>query len=229
MSSKYREFLPVGVLLVALCVCAVVALVAYVDADRRLPANVGYPLEGEEMAAVVARNSSLVQYVCLSPNADFPRKGEIKKITIHHMADNDLSIERLGEVFAEKDRRASANYAVGIDGKIALYVEEKDRAWTSSSPENDHQAVTIEVANDEIGGDWHVGDKAYEALIELCVDICQRNGIEELVWTGDETGSLTIHKFFREDTECPGPYLESRMPDIAEEVTRRLHDQEGNT
>lgn len=79
--------------------------------------------------------------------------------------------------------------------------------------------------NDEIGGDWHVGDCAYEALIELCVDICKRNGIEELVWTGDENGTLTIHKFFREDTECPGPYLESRMPDIAEEVTRRLHEQ----
>lgn len=229
MRFKFREFLPVGILLAALCVCAAVALAAYVDADRRLPTNIGYSLEGEELAEVVARNSPLIRHVCLSPNADFPRKDEIKKITIHHMADNDLSIERLGEVFAEKDRRASANYAVGIDGGIALYVEEKDRAWTSSSPENDHQAVTIEVANDEIGGDWHVGDKSYEALIELCVDICQRNGIEELVWTGDETGSLTIHKFFREDTECPGPYLESRMPDIAEEVTRRLHDQEGNT
>ena len=110
---------------------------------------------------------------------------------------------------------------------MALYVEEANRAWTSSSPDNDHQAVTIEVANDEIGGSWHVSDAAYDALIELCVDICRRNGIRELVYTGDEGGNLTIHKLFNPDTECPGPYLESRMPDIAAEVTRRLAQEGG--
>ena len=73
-----------------------------------------------------------------------------------------------------------ANYGIDSKGRVGLYVEEKNRAWTSSSPDNDNMAVTIEVANDEIGGDWHVSDKALEKLIDLCVDICKRNGIEKL-------------------------------------------------
>ncbi|MCI9678539.1 MAG: N-acetylmuramoyl-L-alanine amidase [Oscillospiraceae bacterium] len=137
----------------------------------------------------------------------------------------ELTLERLGTVFGNRDRQASSNYAVDTDGRVALYVEERDRAWTSSSRENDHQAVTIEVANDEIGGDWHVSDAAYEALIELCVDICRRNGIQKLVYTGDAEGNLTIHQFFNENTECPGPYLKGKMPEIAREVTRRLEEE----
>ena len=139
----------------------------------------------------------------------------------------DLELEEVGKRFSDRDRRTSANYAIDSSGKVALYVEEANRAWTSSSPDNDHQAVTIEVANDEIGGSWHVSDAAYDALIDLCVDICRRNGIRELVYTGDEGGNLTIHKLFNPDTECPGPYLESRMPDIAAEVTRRLAQEGG--
>ena len=96
-------------------------------------------------------NSPLVVYTKISPNRNSPRNQPIRKITIHHMAGN-LSVERCGEVFAPVSRQASSNYGIGTDGRIGMYVEEKDRAWTSSSPENDHQAITIEVANDEIGG-----------------------------------------------------------------------------
>ena len=77
-------------------------------------------------------------------------------------------MEELGQAFLQRDRRASANYAIDSEGRVALYVEESDRAWTSSSADNDHRAVTIEVANDEIGGDWHVSDEAFETLVALC-------------------------------------------------------------
>lgn len=186
-----------------------------------LPDIVGRELTEEERAQVIARNSPFTEYVYLSGNADFPRSGEVKKITIHHMAE-DLALDRLGYAFADRDRKASANYAIDTQGRVALYVEECNRAWTSSSPENDHQAVTIEVANDEIGGDWHVSGEAYETLILLCTDICRRNGIKELVWTGDAEGTLTIHKMFSGTTQCPGPYLESKMPEIARRVTENL-------
>jgi LysM repeat protein len=102
-----------------------------------------------------------------------------------------------------------------------MYVEEKDRAWTSSNADNDHQAVTIEVANDKIGGDWHVSDKALASLIDLCVDICKRNGIKKLNYTGDKNGNLTRHNMFAA-TACPGPYLQSKFPYIANEVNKRL-------
>lgn len=165
-------------------------------------------------------NSKLVSYTKLSPNCNKPRNRKIDKITIHHMAGN-LSVEDCGAGFAKSSRQASSNYGIGTDGRIALYVEEENRAWTSSNAANDHRAVTIEVANDGGAPDWHVSDAALEATIDLCVDICQRNGIEKLNFTGDKSGNLTMHKWFAA-TLCPGPYLESKFPYIAEEVNRRL-------
>lgn len=172
-------------------------------------------------------NSKLVDYIKISPNKTSPRKDKIRKITIHHMA-GDLTVETCGEVFAPSSRQTSSNYGIGTDGRVGMYVEEKDRAWTSSSPNNDNQAITIEVANDQIGGDWHVSDKALAKLIELCVDICQRNGIEKLNYTGDKTGNLTMHKWFT-TTNCPGSYLESKFPYIAEQVNKQLGVQTTET
>lgn len=221
METNRQEFRRVWLLLAAFAALAAIVLLAWRFAGTKIPENVGRPLTAEEQAEIIARNSPLTEYVYLSGNADFPREDTVKKITIHHMAD-DIPLERLGEVFAEPDRQASSNYAIDTKGRVALYVEEANRAWTSSSPENDHQAVTIEVANDETGGDWHVSGASYKALLTLCTDICLRNGIEALVYTGDPEGNLTIHKMFSDKTECPGPYLERKMPEIAEEVNRRL-------
>lgn len=165
-------------------------------------------------------NSKLVNYTKISPNSTNPRNHKIDKITIHHMAGN-LSVETCGNVFAPKSKKASSNYGVGSDGRVGLYVDEANRAWTSSNAANDHRAVTIEVANDGGAPNWHVSDKALEKTIELCVDICKRNGIPRLNFTGDKTGNLTMHKWFAKTT-CPGPYLESKFSYIAEEVNKRL-------
>lgn len=168
-------------------------------------------------------NSPLVQYTKISPNSTNPRKKKIKKITIHHMA-GPLSVETCGDIFAKPEHRASSNYAVGVDGRIAMYVEEKNRAWTSSSAANDDEAITIEVANSAVGGNWPVSDKVLERTIDLCVDICKRNAIEKLVYTGDKSGNLTRHDMFA-NTLCPGPYLGSKFPYIAAEVNKRLAAQ----
>ena len=165
-------------------------------------------------------NSKYVEYTRLSPNCS-PRTAPISKITIHHMAVVNGSLEGVGARFADPNSYASANYGIDSDGKVALYVPEEKRAWTSSNSENDNMAVTIEVANSAGNPDWPVSAKAYAKLIDLCVDICQRNGIEKLVYTGDKTGNLTMHCFFSQ-TCCPGPYLKSRFPQIAEAVNKRL-------
>ena len=173
-------------------------------------------------------NSPLVDYVAISPNSSNPRNNKIKKITIHHMAGN-LSVETCGRVFNGTSRQASSNYGIGSDGRVGMYVEEKNRAWTSSSPSNDNQAITIEVAND--GGantNWHVSDKALAKLIDLCVDICKRNGIASLNYTGDSSGNLTRHNMFA-NTTCPGPYLQSKFPYIASEVNKRLNASNNTT
>lgn len=165
-------------------------------------------------------NSSLVDYIKLSPNRTKPRLSKIKKITIHMVA-GDCTVETLGDIFEPKSRKASSNYGIGSDGRVGMYVEEKNRSWCSGSRSNDHQAITIEVANDSGAPEWHVSDKAMKKLIELCVDICKRNGIEKLNFTGDKKGNLTMHKWFQ-DTSCPGQYLESKFPYIAKQVNIAL-------
>lgn len=167
-------------------------------------------------------NSSLVVHTNISPNKSSPRSAAIDTITIHHMAGN-LSIETCGRVFQTTDRQASSNYGIGSDGRVGMYVEEKDRAWTSSNRANDNRAVTIEVANSAVGSasGWPVSDAALKSLVELCVDICKRNNIKKLNFTGDKTGNLTMHKWFAA-TSCPGPYLEGKFQYIADEVNKQL-------
>ena len=155
-------------------------------------------------------NSSLVVYTKLSPNCNKPRNKPITHIVVHHMAANG-SIEALGNLFAQRSRQASSNYGIGSDGRIGMYVEECNRSWCSSSGEIDHKAITIEVANDGGSPNWHVSDKAFESLVALCTDICKRNGIPELKYTGDKSGNLHMHKWYAA-TGCPGPYLGSKFP-----------------
>lgn len=147
-------------------------------------------------------NSLLAILTILSPNNSGKRKEKISKITIHHMAGN-LTIEQCGATFAQASRKASSNYGIGSDGRIALYVPEDKRAWTSSSAWNDNRAVTIEVANSKAEEPWPISDAAYKSLVELCADICRRNGIRAVNYTGDKNGVLTEHRMFKA-TACPG-------------------------
>lgn len=171
-------------------------------------------------------NSSLVSYTKISPNKTSPRKHKIDTITIHCVV-GQLTVEQLGEVFASTKRQASSNYGVGRDGRIGMYVEEKDRSWCSSSSSNDNRAITIEVASDTTHP-YAVTDAAYNGLIELLVDICKRNDIKELKWKADKTligqvdkQNMTVHRWFA-NKACPGDYLYNRHGQIADEVNKRL-------
>ena len=173
-------------------------------------------------------NSKLISHANISPNKTSPRNHVIDTISIHCMAGN-LSIEQCGKIFEKKERKASSNYGIGTDGRIGMYVEEKDRSWCTSNSQNDNRAITIEVANDggaETG--WHISDNAYESLILLLTDICERNGIKELKWKGDrryigkvEEQNMTVHRWFAPKA-CPGDYLYNLHPKIAKDVNSRL-------
>lgn len=166
-------------------------------------------------------NSSLVNHVHLSPNYTAMSNKKNEVIVIHHMA-GKLTVEQCGNVFAPSSRKASSNYGIDGNGRIGLYVEEKNRSWATSSRAIDSRAITIEVANSVAGGNWPVSDKAMASLINLCVDICKRNGIKKLNYTGDKNGNLQMHKWYAA-TGCPGAYLESKFPYIANEVNKRLN------
>ena len=154
------------------------------------------------------------------------RENKISKITIHHAAGPKQSGAQVARYLATKSS-GSANYCIGWQGDIVLSVPEEYRAWTSNNRNNDAMAVTIEVANEKGKPNWEVSDISLSRLIDLCVDICRRNGMPGLTWTGDSKGTLTTHDMFAA-TVCPGPYLKSKMPYIAEEVTRRVQELNNN-
>ena len=172
-------------------------------------------------------NSSLISYTKLSPNHSGKRTKKIDTVTIHCMA-GQLSVESCGALFAQSSREASSNYGIGNDGRIALYVDEGNRSWCTSSNANDQRAVTIEVASDA-KHPYAVNSKAYDALLDLVTDICKRNGIKRLVWStskSDRMGHLngcnmTVHRDYA-NKACPGDWLYNRHGEIAAEVTRRL-------
>lgn len=172
-------------------------------------------------------NSPLVNYTKISPNRTKNRNHAIDTITIHCVV-GQCSVETLGNVFSPVSRQASSNYGVGFDGRIGMYVEEKDRSWCSSSASNDHRAITIEVASDT-KEPYAVRDAAYQATIKLVADICKRNGIKKLVWSTNKNDrinhlngcNMTVHRDYA-NKSCPGTYLYDRQGDIAAKVNAIL-------
>ena len=175
-------------------------------------------------------NSPLVSYTKLSPNHSGQRTHSIERITPHCVV-GQCSVETLGNIFLPTSRQASSNYGIGVDGRVGMYVEEKNRSWCSSSAANDQRAITIECASDNTEP-YAFKDVVYKRLIELCTDICRRNGKTKLLWLGDKAKTLnytpksdemvlTVHRWFA-NKSCPGNWMYARMGDLASKVTAAL-------
>ena len=175
-------------------------------------------------------NSSMVTYTKLSPNHSGQRTHSIDRITPHCVV-GQCSVETLGSIFLPTSRQASCNYGIGVDGRVGMYVEEKNRSWCSSSNANDQRAVTIECASDTTEP-YAFKDVVYQTLIKLCVDVCKRNGKSKLLWLGDKDKTLnyapksdemvlTVHRWFA-NKSCPGSWMYARMGDLATKVTAQL-------
>lgn len=175
-------------------------------------------------------NSPLVSYTLWSPNHSGRRNHAIDRITPHCFV-GQVTAKRGCEVFQPTSKEASCQYVIGYEGDIGQDVDEANRSWCSSSSENDNRAVTIEVASDT-KHPYAITDKAYAALLDLCTDICRRNGKSKLLWLADKAKTLaykpkpdemllTVHRWFAAKA-CPGDYIYSRLGAIAAEVTKRL-------
>lgn len=182
-------------------------------------------------------NSSLVSYTKISPNKNSPRNHAIDRITPHCVV-GQLSAESICGCFTSPSREASCNYGIGTDGRVSLCVEEKDRSWCSSSGANDHRAVTIECASD-MNEPYAMNDRVYSSLVNLCTDICKRNGKDKLLWFGDKNKTLayepksnemviTVHRWFA-NKSCPGNWLYARLGNLAAKVTENLNGGSSNS
>jgi len=175
-------------------------------------------------------NSPLVNYTKISPNKYVNRNHVIDTITPHCFV-GQVSVERIGKEFESPSRQASCNYGIGLDGRVCLIVDEKDGSWCSSSESNDRRAVTIECACDNTYP-YTFKDIVFNKLVDLCVDICKRNGKTKLLWFGDKNKTLaytpannemllTVHRWLAA-TACPGDWMYERMELLANTVTAKL-------
>ena len=176
-------------------------------------------------------NSPLVSFTKLSPNHSGKRTCSISRITPHAVV-GQLSVESICNCFKDRSRQASCNYAIGADGRIGLCVDEQNRSWCSSSRDNDQRAVTIECASD-LTEPYTMKPEVYAALVDLCVDICRRNGKKKLVWIADRDKALaysvksdemllTVHRWFAKKS-CPGNWLMERLGSLADEVNHKIY------
>ena len=172
-------------------------------------------------------NSALSCMRQISPNRNSPRNHKIDTITIHCVV-GQMGVEALCSEFSRTSKGASCNYGIGYDGRICTIVDESDRSWCSSSAANDNRAITIECASDAIYP-YAINANVWKSLIELCADICKRNGIKKLVWSTDKNTrmnhlngcNLTVHRDYA-NKSCPGDYIYNRLGQIAKEVNQKL-------
>lgn len=176
-------------------------------------------------------NSPLIVHTKISPHNSGKRKYPITRITPHCVV-GQATAKSLGDWFAKESTKASSNYGIGKNGDIGMYVPEDQRSWCSSNADNDNRAVTIECASDT-KDPYEMKDEVYNALINLCVDICKRNGKTKLIWLADKDATLkykpkddemvlTVHRWFSAKS-CPGDWLYNRLADLAERVTAEIN------
>ena len=69
-------------------------------------------------------------------------------------------------------------------------------------------------------------------MVELCTDICRRNGKRKLLWIADRDKALaysvrsdemllTVHRWFAKKS-CPGNWLMERLGSLADKVNGKL-------
>lgn len=179
-------------------------------------------------------NSTLVNLYGLSPNHSGKRTHKIDRITPHCIV-GQVNANWIKNYFSNPKLNASCNYGIATDGKVVLVVEESNRSWCSSSNANDQRAVTIECASDKTAP-YKFNINVYIKLVDLCEDICRRNGKNVLLWINDKKTALayqpkdnemllTVHRWFAMKA-CPGDWLMQRLGLLADEVTLRLNKGE---
>lgn len=137
----------------------------------------------------------------------------------------------------QKSRQCSCNYGIMDDGSSYVCVDEANRSWCSSNRYNDVRAVTFEIASDT-AEPYAITDKALDALIKLCIDVCKRNGLKNVTWINDKEKAveyqknmpdgeaiITVHRWWAKKS-CPGNMLMGKMDYICDQINKGLGVEE---
>ncbi|MBR3346277.1 MAG: SPOR domain-containing protein [Solobacterium sp.] len=125
------------------------------------------------------------------------------RVVWHHMAGN-LTVRQFMAIM-QSSRQMSPTVSIHTDGTVYAWVPEEMRPWTTGSYAADQQALTFELANDQVGGQWHISDKVIDLAAQIHAEWSKRYGIPT---TYSYRGAgINMHKDWAA-TACPGPYLE---------------------
>lgn len=164
-------------------------------------------------------NSSLVNVTvwCAEGNYTHGRSGRnIEMVALHHMA-GVLSAEQCGRIFQQAGRGASANYGIGKDGEVGLYVDEYNTAWANANWDSNCKSVSIELSNSSASGNYPVSDVVLNKAIDLIADIFKRNNLGKCV----KGQNLVWHSMYS-NTYCPGDYIRGKLDYIVDKVNEKL-------
>ena len=144
-----------------------------------------------------------------------PRFGQsINGIVIHHGAGTDV----LGYVANANPRSSHPTFHIATDGKLTGIVHPSRRPF-STAHNVDAQAITVEIDNSRVGGDWPISDAAMRTLEKVIAHyarVSPRTGIAL------NDPSKTQREFFvawhqqYSATACPGPYILKRLGNIVD-------------
>ena len=164
-------------------------------------------------------NSSLVNTTvwCAEGNYTHGRSGRnIEMVALHHMA-GVLSADQCGRIFQQAGRSASANYGIGKDGEVGLYVDEYNTAWANANWDSNCKSVSIELSNSVASGNYPVSDVVLNKAIDLIADIFKRNNLGKCV----KGQNLVWHSMYS-NTYCPGDYIRGKLDYIVDKVNEKL-------
>ena len=148
------------------------------------------------------------------------RKKPITVIVPHHNAGVTTGLN-LAKYIKETSRQLSCTYVIGQEGEVFQTLDTSLEPYTTSNRDIDTRAVTFEIANSTGAPTYEITDASFDALVELSIATFKENGIKEAVYTGDKTGNIHLHKWYA-STNCPGPYVEKIMPELARRINEGL-------
>lgn len=150
------------------------------------------------------------------------RNGQpINGVVIHHVAGTN----GLRYVANVNDRNSHPTYHIANSGAVTGIVNPSRRPFsTGGTP--DPNAITFEIDNSSVGGNWPVSAAALESLIDVIVFHASQSPRAGKGFAKNQP-TVTQSEFFiawhsqYKATACPGPFITSQLDYIVAECNKR--------
>lgn len=150
------------------------------------------------------------------------RNGQaINGVVIHHVAGTN----GLSYVANANSRNSHPTYHIANSGAVTGIVNPERRPY-STGGQPDPSAVTFEIDNSSVGGDWPISSAALEALIDVIIfhaSISPRanRGFAKNIKTQVQSEFFIAWHQQYSSTACPGPFILSQLDYIVAECNKR--------